>query len=75
MSRITSSQRELSIHIIEMVIEETDVEVLAGLSGSVPCLPLGALFLYTNKVLSCLLMTMSGGVALATSPGRTRRYA
>ncbi|EFH7431064.1 hypothetical protein GKJ92_23085 [Escherichia coli] len=28
---------------------------------------LGALFLYTNKrVLSCLLMTMSGGVALAT---------
>ena len=38
--------RELSIHVIEMVIEETDV-VLAGLSGSVPCLPHSVLCSFT----------------------------
>lgn len=59
--------RELSIHIIEMVIEETDVGISWIVRLCALFTTLGALFLYTNKrVLSCLLMTMSGGVALAT---------
>ncbi|MKW16579.1 copper resistance protein CopD, partial [Salmonella enterica subsp. enterica] len=59
--------RELSIHVIEMVIEETDVGISWIVRLCALFTTLGALFLYTNKrVLSCLLMTMSGGVALAT---------
>ncbi len=59
--------RELSIHIIEMVIEETDVGISWIVRLCALFITLGALFLYTNKrLLSCLLMTMSGGVALAT---------
>lgn len=69
--------RELSIHIIEMVIEETDVGISWIVRLCALFITLGALFLYTNKrLLSCLLMTMSGGVALATlAQGRTRRHA
>ncbi|MEF3630836.1 copper resistance inner membrane protein PcoD, partial [Citrobacter freundii] len=59
--------RELSIHVIEMVIEETDVGISWIVRLCALFTTLGALFLYTNKrVLSCLLMTMSGGVVLAT---------
>ena len=62
--------RELSIHVIEMVIEETDVGISWIVRLCALFTTLGALFLYTNKrVLSCLLMTMSGGVALATLAG------
>lgn len=50
-----------------MVIEETDVGISWIVRLCALFTTLGALFLYTNKrVLSCLLMTMSGGVALAT---------
>ncbi len=53
--------RELSIHVIEMVIEETDVGISWIVRLCALFTTLGALFLYTNKrVLSCLLMTMSG---------------
>ncbi|BCU50841.1 copper resistance protein [Citrobacter amalonaticus] len=59
--------RELSIHIIEMVIEETDVGISWVVRLFALFITLGGLFLYTIKrVLSCLLMTISGGVALAT---------
>jgi len=59
--------RELSIHIIEMVIEETDVGISWVVRLFALFITLVGLFLYTKKrVLSCLLMTISGGVALAT---------
>ena len=59
--------RELSIHIIEMVIEETDVGISWVVRLFALFISLGGLFLSTkNRVLSCLLMTISGAVALAT---------
>ncbi len=59
--------RELSIHIIEMVIEETDVGISWVIRLCALFLTLGGLLLYSKKrVLSCVLMTLSGGVALAT---------
>ncbi|MCA1099945.1 copper resistance protein CopD, partial [Salmonella enterica] len=48
--------RELSIHIIEMVIEETDVGISWVVRLFALFITLGGLFLYTkNRVLSCLL--------------------
>lgn len=59
--------RELSIHIIEMVIEETDVGISWVIRLCALFITLGGLLLYSKKrVLSCVLMTLSGGVALAT---------
>ena len=60
--------RELSIHIIEMVIEETDVGISWVVRLFALFITLGGLFLYTkNRVLSLSAdwMTISGAVALA----------
>ena len=60
--------RELSIHVIEMVIEETDVGISWIVRLCALFTTLGALFLYTNKESIVLPADDDewGGVALAT---------